>query len=46
MWTYSSPELYQLLVIRCGWSPERFGEFVGDALIAALLPDHGFGRTE
>ena len=24
MWTYSSPELYQLLVIRCGWSPDRF----------------------
>jgi AcrR family transcriptional regulator len=39
MWTYSSPELYQLLVITCGWSPDRFGKFVGEALAAALLPD-------
>jgi AcrR family transcriptional regulator len=39
MWTYSSPELYQLLVIKCGWPPDRFGRFVGEALGAALLPD-------
>ena len=37
MWTYSSPELYELLVIRRGWSPERYGRFVAQALIAALL---------
>jgi AcrR family transcriptional regulator len=36
-WTYSSPELYDLLVNRRGWSVERFGRFVGDALTAALL---------
>jgi AcrR family transcriptional regulator len=40
MWTYSSPELYQLLVVNRGWSPERYGQFVGGALIDALLgPD-------
>jgi AcrR family transcriptional regulator len=38
LWTYSSAELYDLLVIRSGWSLERYGEFVGDALVAALLP--------
>jgi AcrR family transcriptional regulator len=38
LWTYSSPELYGLLVIRRGWPAERFGSFVGQALIAALLP--------
>jgi AcrR family transcriptional regulator len=37
MWTYSSPELYRLLVISRDWSPERFGEFVGDSLVDALL---------
>jgi AcrR family transcriptional regulator len=38
LWAYSSPELYELLVIRCGWPAERYGHFVGQALIAALLP--------
>ena len=37
MWTYSSPELYQLLVLSRGWSPERYGQFVGDSLVDALL---------
>ena len=37
MWTYSSAELYDLLVLRSGWSARRYGEFVGDALVAALL---------
>jgi len=41
MWTYSSPELYDLLVIQRGWSPDRFGRFVGQALTAALLPAQG-----
>ncbi len=38
MWTYSSPELYELLVVRQGWPLERFGAFIADALISALLP--------
>ena len=37
MWAYSSPELYGLLVTRRGWSPDRYGEFVGEALVDALL---------
>jgi AcrR family transcriptional regulator len=38
MWTYTSPELYELLVHKRSWPPQRFGAFVADALIAALLP--------
>ena len=37
MWTYSSPELYELLVVRCGWDLIRYGRFIGDSLAAALL---------
>ena len=37
LWAYSSAELYDLLVIRSGWPVERYGRFVGDALVAALL---------
>jgi AcrR family transcriptional regulator len=38
LWTYSSAELYDLLVLKSGWSAKRYGEFIGDALVAALLP--------
>lgn len=37
LWTYSSPELYELLVLRRGWSPKRYGRFVAEAMAAALL---------
>ncbi|WP_051265461.1 TetR/AcrR family transcriptional regulator [Nakamurella lactea] len=40
MWAYSSPELYRLLVVNRGWPPERYGQFVGDSLVDALL-GHG-----
>jgi AcrR family transcriptional regulator len=43
MWAYSSPELYSLLVLTRGWQPERYGEFVGESLVAALL---GEGDTD
>ena len=36
-WTYSAAELYELLVIRRGMPLERFGGFVAEAMIAALL---------
>lgn len=38
MFTYSSPELYELLVLRRGWPVERYGRFASEAMIAALLP--------
>jgi AcrR family transcriptional regulator len=37
LWTYSSAEFYELLVIRRGMSIQKFGQFVADAMIAALL---------
>jgi AcrR family transcriptional regulator len=37
LWTYSSIELYELLVLKSGWRVSRYGQFIGDALVAALL---------
>ncbi len=37
LWTYSSPELYELLVLRRGWTAERYGRFAAHAMTAALL---------
>jgi AcrR family transcriptional regulator len=37
LWAYSSAELFELLVLKCGWSPRRYGEFISEASIAALL---------
>ena len=38
MWTYSSPELYELLVLSRRWPPGQYGAFIAEAMIAALLP--------
>lgn len=37
LWTYSSAELYELLVIRRRWTPQRYGKFVAEAMAKALL---------
>jgi AcrR family transcriptional regulator len=37
LWTYHSPELYELLVIERGWSVQRYARFFADAVIGALL---------
>ena len=37
MWVHTSPELYELLVIRRGWTATQFGDFVTTAMIRALL---------
>ncbi|OBA79798.1 TetR family transcriptional regulator [Mycobacterium sp. 1164966.3] len=37
LWTYHAPELYELLVLERGWSARRYGKFLAQALIAALL---------
>jgi len=37
LWTYSSPELYDLLVLRRGWTPQCYGRYIADAMINALL---------
>ena len=38
LWACSSPELYELLVRRRGWTPARYARFIVDVMIAALLP--------
>lgn len=38
LWTYSSFELYDLLVQRRGWTASRYGRWVAEAYVAALLP--------
>ncbi len=37
LWTYNSAELFQLLALERGWSARRYGRWVADALIAALI---------
>ncbi len=37
LWTYSAPELFELLVLRRKWSTQRFGRFVAEAITNALL---------
>jgi AcrR family transcriptional regulator len=39
LWTYHAPELYELLVLERGWSSKRYGEFLAEGIIAALLAD-------
>jgi AcrR family transcriptional regulator len=41
LWIYNSAELFQLLVLQRGWSPGRYGAWVGRQLTAALLPQLG-----
>ena len=41
LWMCTSAEFYELLVQRRGWSLRRFERFVGDLLVAALLPSGG-----
>lgn len=43
MWTYTSPEIYDLLVNRLSWTVDELGDFVARALIAALLPPEDAG---
>jgi AcrR family transcriptional regulator len=37
MWAYTDPAMYDLLVLRRGWSVTRFRTFLADALAAGLL---------
>jgi AcrR family transcriptional regulator len=39
LWLYNAPEVYELMVLRRQWSPGRFGQWVGEAYVAALLSD-------
>lgn len=37
LWTFSSPELYDLLVVRRGWSLQRYADFVTRGIVGELL---------
>jgi AcrR family transcriptional regulator len=37
LWTYTSHQLYELLVVKSGWSVDEYGDFICDSLITALL---------
>jgi AcrR family transcriptional regulator len=37
LWTFSSPELYDLLVVRRGWTADQFGDFVARGIAGELL---------
>ena len=37
LWIYSSPELYELTVVRQRWTLERYATFITDAMISALF---------
>jgi len=38
LWVYTSPELFEMLVLHRGWSVGRYGDFLAESMIAALLP--------
>ena len=38
LWTCNSPQTHDLLALRRGWTPERYGRWVADTLIASPLP--------
>ena len=47
LWTYNAAEWYELLVLRRGWDPDRYGRWIADALSAALLAKgNGAARAE
>jgi len=37
LWTCNSAELFQLLVLERGWPPKRYGRWVAEVLISALI---------
>ena len=37
LWTFNSPEIYELLVVRRGWSLARYEKWIAEQLTAALL---------
>lgn len=38
IWTLASPEVHRALTVDCGWSSERFRDWLGYMLSAAVLP--------
>jgi AcrR family transcriptional regulator len=38
LWAYTSPELFERLVLRQGWTPEEYGRFVAVGIAGTILP--------
>ncbi|HZX07428.1 hypothetical protein [Kribbella sp.] len=38
LWTYSSVELYELLVLQRGWTPQQYGDHLARGITAAFCP--------
>jgi len=38
LWTYISVELYELLVLQRGWTPERYRDHLATAIVTAICP--------
>jgi len=45
LWLCTSPEVYELLVLRRSWSAAKFGAFVADTIAGALLCPTGQPRS-
>ncbi|HVL51668.1 MAG TPA: TetR/AcrR family transcriptional regulator, partial [Actinomycetota bacterium] len=44
LWTINSTEVYELLVLERGWTPEGYRGYLADSMIAALLTPGEPGR--
>jgi hypothetical protein len=45
LWTYSAPELYELLVLRRSMPIQDYGGFIAEAICAAVLEPISFSET-
>ncbi|MFC4942646.1 hypothetical protein ACFPFQ_04035 [Pseudonocardia sp. GCM10023141] len=39
LWTYPSAEIYELLVLERGWTVQRYGRFLAEAMVRAVVAD-------
>jgi AcrR family transcriptional regulator len=39
MWMYTSRDVYRMLVVEGGWTPDRYQEWLSQTLVAALVQD-------
>jgi AcrR family transcriptional regulator len=46
LWTLNSHAIHELLVVQRGWSPERYRDWLADALARVLLRDREVDPTE
>jgi hypothetical protein len=41
LWTFISPQLWELLVVDRGWTTQHYANWMAEMLAAALLPPTG-----